>query len=73
MTTLKGVATATVVAIAAAGIMLARTAATNPETASLLLLGVGMIGSAVLLRLQSPGASSNEGRSAQDHALGSQH
>jgi len=54
MVTLKVIAIAAVVALSAVGIPLAHTEVSNPDTASLLLLGVGMIGTAALLRSQSP-------------------
>jgi hypothetical protein len=52
MATLKGIAIATAVALAIIGTVLVGNKVPNPETTSLLLLGIGMIGAGMLLRTQ---------------------
>lgn len=53
MATLKGIAMATAIALGIIRVVLAANSLPNPDTTSLLLLGVGMIGAGVLLRSQS--------------------
>lgn len=53
MGTLKGIVMATAIALGIIRVVLAANSLPNPDTTSLLLLGVGMIGAGVLLRSQS--------------------
>ena len=53
MATMKGIAIATALALGIIRVVLAANTLPNPETTSLLVVGVGMIGAGVLLRSQS--------------------
>lgn len=72
MTTLKGLVAATAVALAIIGIVLARDTVPNAETASLLLLGVGMIGIGVLVGAQAEDGNDSKATSTQELALNPQ-